>query len=230
MIFRALRQFFLPTVCPVCGTLLCCSDDSLCPSCLVSLPFLPQGEGSECDNITLRRLWTSLPVERGGSLFYYNKFAPYHRILTHMKYDGDTRLAQRLGAWMCRDMHMQEWTPRIDVVVPVPMNRRRRKMYGYNQSLYLARGIATALGVSVEQWLQRLDFADSQTRRNAEQRREVEMTLQAAVPAHRQGCYVLLVDDVITTGTTLSRCALKLLEADPTLHIYVATLAAVKSL
>lgn len=175
-------------------------------------------------------MWTAVDAKEGGALMYYNHASPFHTLVIRIKYWGDFDLAERMGAWACRRLGMEGWPLKVDVVVPVPAGKARWKKYGYSQTLYLARGIARELQCPVEEWLSRTDSLSSQTHRSAEERATAEMDVVASVPENRRGATVLLVDDVITTGSTMRRCALALQTADPTLNICVFALAQSQSL
>jgi ComF family protein len=95
----------------------------------------------------------------------------------------------------------------IDVVVPVPLHRSRRRERGYDQATLLARGIARSLDlVCDDQVLRRVRRTRQQTTLDArDRRRNVEGAFEAGVPLDDET--VLLVDDVITTGSTMEAAA-----------------------
>ncbi|MCF0195793.1 MAG: ComF family protein [Bacteroidaceae bacterium] len=177
------------------------------------------------DNLLLRRLWTEVDVVAGASLMSYRHFSPFSRMITNFKYHGDTSLGIRLGEFMCHELDIKHWEEKIDVIVPMPMNKRRKKEYGYNQTLYLAKGIAKVLNCEVCEWLKRTDSLPSQTTLSGLERTERKITLEVHIPAERRGLTLLFVDDVVTSGSTMRQCVAALTHADPTAKICVATLA-----
>jgi ComF family protein len=113
-----------------------------------------------------------------------------------------------------------------DVVVPVPLHWRRRWSRGYNQSEALARGLAARLGLPCRpRWLRRARFTPDQSRQTAAARRDNVRSAFWARPRAglRQRC-VLLVDDVLTTGSTASEAA-RALRAAGAARVVVAVLA-----
>jgi len=114
----------------------------------------------------------------------------------------------------------------VDVVVPVPLHPKKQKLRGYNQSEWIARGIAESLRkpVSVDN-LRRNLHTSTQTRKNRYERWEnVENIFEVLIPEVFTGKHILLVDDVVTTGSTLESCAFQLLQVEK-VKVSIATLA-----
>src|SRR5690606_37665602 len=102
-----------------------------------------------------------------------------------------------------------------DVIVPVPLTGLRRRQRGYNQAALMARELSKALDIPAADALSRRGHAKPQAGPpSAEQRRRnVEGVFSVAKPDAIAGSHVLLIDDVATTGATISACAEVLLEA-----------------
>jgi ComF family protein len=113
-----------------------------------------------------------------------------------------------------------------DVVVPIPLHWRRHWQRGYNQSHALARVLAGRLGVACRpRWLRRVRNSPKQTAQSPAGRREnVRGAFQARPGLDLSGKTVLLIDDVLTTGSTASEAARALRVARPA-RIVVAVLA-----
>ena len=113
----------------------------------------------------------------------------------------------------------------IDALVPVPLTSDRLRERGYNQSHHIALGIGTVTGIPVyPNILERTQFQVSQTHQNLYERREnVRNAFRLADDRSLSGRHVLLVDDVITTGSTLLACATELLKT-PGVRVSIATL------
>jgi len=110
--------------------------------------------------------------------------------------------------------------------VPVPLHPKKQKLRGYNQSEWIARGIAESLRkpVSVDN-LRRNLHTSTQTRKNRYERWEnVENIFEVLIPEVFTGKHILLVDDVVTTGSTLESCAFQLLQVEK-VKVSIATLA-----
>lgn len=127
------------------------------------------------------------------------------------KFDGARDLAEVLGAGL--DDGLIQANIDIDVVVPVPLHERRFRWRGYNQSALLADVVAVNLGVPHEALLTRIRHTGTQVGRDAAARREAVDGAFAADAAEVNARRVLLIDDVVTTGSTLSACAEALVNA-----------------
>lgn len=222
--YRSIQQFRLWR-CPVCDSLQYGRFMPVCPLCVRLIPLYEDMDVH--DNGVLRLLWSACDVRAGGALFHYYNGDDVHRIIHLVKYYRAFRLGEELGAWLCQKLRMKEWSEKIEVVVPVPMNKRRAKQYGYNPAFYIARGIAKQLGCRVEEWLERTDSFSSQTRMSVRERQERTIHLHAHIPRQERGKCVLLVDDVITTGSTLRQCATALLSCDSQMTLCVAAVGCV---
>jgi ComF family protein len=115
---------------------------------------------------------------------------------------------------------------KADVVIPIPLHWWRKWQRGYNQSEALAEAIAQRLGLSHEsRWLKRIRHTPHQTNLTAVSRRD---NLKGAFRVKRRvnlkGKSILLVDDVLTTGTTASEAARALMDAGA-VRVVVAVLA-----
>ena len=111
----------------------------------------------------------------------------------------------------------------MDCIVPVPLHTRRLLARGYNQAAYIAEGIASRMGVPVEdRVVRRLRNNPSQTTRSSAGRCDL---FAVARPGALAGRHVLLVDDVVTTGSTLLSCTEALLRAVPDCRVSIAALA-----
>ena len=114
----------------------------------------------------------------------------------------------------------------IDVIVPVPADRKRKKRRGYNQAELIAKGMAKIMNRPVQNFLEKKDTGTSQTKLSRTARREnTTGKYIATIPDTWRGKHILLVDDVLTTGATIGNCAQALLACDPKARISIFSLA-----
>ena len=212
MIFLTkLLDLLSPRTCVGCGCRLSVEERSLCASCVFRLPYTNFSK-NPYDNELARLFWGTFPIERAAALFYYSPKSQQARIVHTLKYGGRDDVAEHLGAMMARQFMIDDFFVGIDVIVPVPITRRRRWQRGYNQSECIARGISEVTGIPVvKDALCRKTFARSQTQLNVYERQDnVSDAFLLRNGSSLAGKHVLLVDDIITTGSTIKACAQQL--------------------
>lgn len=217
-------DWIYPPVCAGCGE----PGYRLCVNCLNEVRFI---EGKVCERC-------GLPVE--GSNDYcpecqeslpgftaMRSLARYEGVIRDcvlaLKYHGNQSLGDFFGQRMAQIVDNLGWDP--EVVMPVPLSPIRLTERGYNQSALLARPIAFQLGVRYNPFgLKRTRNTRSQVELTADQRRENVRDAFKADPAVVGNKRVLLIDDVTTTGATISECA-NALKKGGAAAIYCLTLA-----
>ena len=219
-----LQNLMLPRLCPVCSQRLMPNEQFICLACSMDLPRINLNPID--DNAMIRKLWAQIPVKTGTSVIAYRHQSPFHNILVNIKYHGATELAFEMGRWAACEITSTAIFEQIDVMVPVPLSRRKMQKRGYNQSLLLCNGMAQVNRQPIRNWLHRISDENTQTHLNEEER--IENTInafEADIPIDEHGKRILLVDDVFTTGATMTACAKAILKSDETAIINVFTLA-----
>lgn len=215
-----IHELLLPRLCPVCGKLLMKSEDVLCAFCAIGLPRYHIQRID--DNILLRTVWDTADVHRATTFLTYNHNSPYHNLVIGIKFHGRSDLAVRLGRWAAMEAAKYGFWDKADALVPVPLTRWRRWRRGYNQAEMLARGMAEVTGLPVLNLLKRTKNRTPQSRLSGEVRqRNAEGIYRATIPEEWRGKCLVIVDDVMTTGATLSNCARALLNADENAEICI---------
>lgn len=223
-IITDLRNLLLPRICPVCGQQMMEGEDVLCAYCAIQMPRVRIL--NTADNRMTRMLWDTVNVRHAYSYMSYNRFSPYHKLVTGIKYGGFTDRGIYLGRWAALAGQKVGIWEHADALVPVPLSFWRRLERGYNQAEVIARGMSDVCGLPVVNLLKRKRYRTSQTHLNAVQRREnARGTFEAHIPEEWRGKRFMLVDDVMTTGATLANCALALQQADEQAEISVFPLS-----
>jgi ComF family protein len=171
-----------------------------------------------------------VPIERATAYFFYEKGSPYASVLHDIKYHSVPGMGRWLAARAVRDMQGSRFFDGIDVVTAVPLHRSKLAHRGYNQSEYLARGIARELNIPYIDTLKAVRPHATQTRKGALERWQNiqdNYALKNNDTARLAGKHILLVDDVITTGATLTVCS-SLLKTIPGVTVSLFTLAAAR--
>lgn len=203
-----LLDFISPRLCTVCGERLSPTERSLCSSCLLHLPrtayqFTPD------DNPMAHLFWHLTPVRRAAALVFYEPHSEAAQIVYQLKYNQRPDVGEDIGRLMAIEMQYAHYFNGIDALLPVPLARKRLRQRGYNQSERLASGISEVTGLPViTKALCRKHFVQSQTQLNRQERQEnVSDIFQLKDPTLLKGKHVLLIDDICTTGATLTACA-----------------------
>lgn len=158
------------------------------------------------DNPVEKLLWGRTLFHQAGATLQFKSRGLTQRLMHEIKYRNNQDLAVELGLWMGRQLADSGRFHEIDSIVPVPLHPRKLKQRGYNQSELLARGISDSLDVPLlENKLQRIVHSPSQTRKSR-WARFVNTAGAFSFDSRAGGRHVLLVDDVITTGSTVCAC------------------------
>ncbi|MCF8237944.1 MAG: ComF family protein [Saprospiraceae bacterium] len=221
---EAFLDLLYPRLCAACGIHHPIRDAALCVSCQLELPRTDYHLFEE--NPITRRLMGRFPLQSATSMFYFVKDTPIQHLLHRIKYLGRKEAAWSLGRQYGRELRELEPYAKIDLVIPVPLHPSREHQRGYNQSAWLARGLAEGLDRPVrERALSRARKTETQTHKSRQERLfNTEGAFLVREPRRIIGKHVLLVDDVMTTGATLEACALPLLQAEG-VQLSIVTLA-----
>ena len=193
-------DFFFPPRCAFCGAILEESGDGVCSACRKALPRAAETE-RKCDFV---RAYTAP--------FYYEE--PVRQGMLAYKFRNAPSRGKVFGRMIGEDL-LRRGIDGFDLISWVPLSAKRHRRRGYDQARLLAEAAAEALGTTAMPLLRKVRDVSPQSRlRTPEERR-----------ANISGCYVvrsadavrgkriLLIDDIITTGSTLSECARMLLTA-----------------
>lgn len=205
-LFHQLTCLFFPDVCVVCGETLLPGEEGACLKCLYKLPKTCNFR--ERDNKAEQLMAGRIPFERIASYCVYTKGGTLPPLIHQLKYRNNRRIGLLLGKMFGKDLLGSEFLDPVELLVPVPLHPKKEKMRGYNQSEIIARGISDVTGIPVSTGnLIRVIFNPTQTKRTKTERWEnVKDIFKVADPERFYGKHLLLVDDVITTGSTLEAC------------------------
>lgn len=182
-------------------------EEVLCVRCQADLPRVRTVSFEEND--IARIFWGLVPIEKGISFFHYTPHSPHSRILFELKYHNHPEVGKTMGRMMAEELKATIFFNGIDLIVPIPLSRKKERQRGYNQSDWIAWGISEATGIPTDTTsVVRTKSNPSQTTLDHRQRREnVRDIFAVRHPGNLEGRHILLVDDVITTGATMLSCA-----------------------
>lgn len=217
-------NLFYPNVCQACGRPLVKNEKVICLSCLYKLPRT-NFQYFE-DNPIARIFWGRVNLTTATSLLFFNKGGHVQKLMHEFKYHGKYETAIFLGSLMGRELIKSDLYKDVDIVIPVPLHKKKLRKRGYNQSEMIAIGISKTMNTEIKNdVLIRTEYTETQTKKSRYSRWENVRGKFAVINKEKiQNHHLLLIDDVLTTGATLEACAQFLTEI-PNVKVSVATLA-----
>lgn len=216
-------NILFPKSCCGCESTLSEAEELLCVLCRHNLPVMNSGETN--NNYLKKKFYGRLNIENAASLFQFQKGGLIQELLHQMKYYGMPELSSFFGDWLGTELANIENFKEIEFVIPVPLHKQKLKKRGYNQVEGFGKAISLALNAEYEdEVLIKISKTDSQTLKNRLLRFGAEEIFTVQNIEKIEGKHILLVDDIITTGATLEKCALQLLKAK-NIKISIATIA-----
>lgn len=216
-------QLFFPQTCVACRKKLVEGETFICLDCFLALV---RTNYVNCPNNPLEVLFAGrLPFSRIASFAYFSKEGILQKIVHELKYANNPELGDFLGKLIWNECGKSDFFCDIDCLVPIPLHPKRIKQRGYNQSFHLAKGICDASGLPlIADNLLRTKNNPSQTGLSRTERwANVENIFSVVAPELLANKHVLLIDDILTTGSTIESCARQILQCSKT-RISILTL------
>ena len=198
------------------------AEENICLTCLYTLPR--SIDRDYANNKVMDLFLGRVRIEKAASWLHFEKESKVQNILHHIKYKDKDKFARQIGEIMASEM--PDFFVDIDAIVPVPLHPKKQKIRGYNQSVEIANGVQKVVGLPIfSQLLERTRFSETQTHKNKEERwKNTEGLFTLAPNDGFEGKHLLLIDDVLTTGSTAIAC-LKCLEQIPNVKLSFLSLA-----
>lgn len=215
--FRYFRDFFalvFPENCQACNQSLARQEKLICTSCLYELPYT--NFHNHHDHVVARQFWGKINLRASYALLYFIKGSRVQRLMHRFKYKNMPGIGNALGRIAGKQLASNDIFKTVDIIIPVPLHPSRMRKRGYNQSTRFAEGIAEVMGAEVmEDSLVRKRATETQTRKSRLERYEnMKSVFMVSNPHELTGKHILLVDDIMTTGSTLEACGRTLLEIE----------------
>ena len=222
--FQDLVNLFFPKVCLSCTNLLMDNEVYICTNCRHDLP-LTNFHFEDPDQVK-KVFYGRVKLENATSLLRFQKKGIVQQLMHNLKYKGHQEVGKFLGEWLGEELRSIAKYNEIDVVIPVPLHRRKLRKRKFNQVSLFANEIANSLNAKcLENVLIKTNNAASQVKKNRLARwnsNDEIFSIQNLSLIDSK--HVLLVDDIITTGATIEACANQLLKAK-NVKISVASMA-----
>jgi len=212
---ESLLGLFYPRLCPACSEVLYGNENILCLKCMSEFPRT--GFHLDRENDMARLFWGRVMIQDAAAFFYYQKGSRFQNLVHEIKYFNQKQLGILLGRWFGDELANTSFC-QADLIHPVPLHAVKLKKRGYNQSEQIALGLSEAFGIPLETTLiERVVNTDTQTRKTKYERwSNVEGIFRVTKPDRLKNKHIILVDDVVTTGSTLEACAAPVLAVEGT--------------
>jgi len=221
---KLLFDLFFPKVCVGCKNVLVEEEHIVCVACLHDIPVtnLHVNDSKVISNI----FYGTVVLQHATALFYFPKKGLVRQLIHQLKYKKQQEISNYLGKWLGVELVESGFYTSVDVVIPVPLHKKRFKERGYNQVAGFGEELAICLQASYnDTTLLRIKNTLTQTVKDRLTRwRNVQTIFEVLDIKSLEGKHILLVDDVITTGATIKACV-KELHKIPNIKISLAVMA-----
>jgi len=205
-------SLLFPRICHGCGNPLMRNEYLICTECYIQIPRT--GYHLKADNPVARLFWGRCLIEKAAAFSFYTRDSRIRRLIHQLKYKGVKEIGLELGRIYGNVLKSSGFFNDIDLIVPVPLHPSKKRQRGYNQSDLISEGLSVVSGLPVKKdIIIRKTGTKTQTKKSRYDRwTNVDDVFSVTDREDITGSHILLVDDVITTGSTLEACANELLK------------------
>ena len=220
---NSLFDFILPRFCCSCKTKLSANQDTMCSNCLSKIQ---RSTSSRLQREFERKFLTNKIISEFYSPFVFEKDKELQHAIHALKYAKKFPVGIFLGKVLATEIKSSKTNWKFDLIIPIPLHQLKKAERGYNQAYYIAKGVGSTLKIKLsDRIVKRVKYTESQTTMNLNEREEnISGAFKLKKSNDVRGKNILLIDDVITTGATISECGKILLEAGAN-KIYAASIA-----
>lgn len=213
-IFHSFLSLFFPDLCVVCKKRLGEGERHICTDCLLLLP--KTNFHLQPDNRLEQFFAGRIPFRRAAAYAYFIKGGSIQHIIHELKYNYNPQIGNFIGRLCGENIEGSDFLSDIDLLVPVPLHPKREKKRGYNQALEICKGISEITGIPVNDTtlIRKVNNASQTKNSRFERWKNVEDIFALVDEFSFLGKHILLVDDVITTGSTIESGANEILKSE----------------
>jgi ComF family protein len=220
---RSLFNLLFPKACNGCDGLLLENEDVVCTACRHDMPFTLHHLDPE--NETFKKFYGRLQLEHASAFVYFHKEGMVQQMIHNLKYRRQQEVGRLLGQMYVEDLKKVEALKDVTDIIPVPMHKKKLRQRGYNQVTEFGKALAEGLGKNYnEEILVKKVHTKTQTKKNLAARAEIATAFDVNFTDAGHNKHFLLIDDVITTGSTLEACGRELLKI-PGARVSIVTMA-----
>ena len=224
-LIQDLVHLLYPSVCLVCENELVQSEQYVCSVCdetLARTSFHLFQEATETDKL----FWGRIELKETYSHFYYKKNSAIQALLFNLKYKNNPQIGRYFGKEIGSCLKKNTAFTDVDALIPIPLHYKKEFLRGYNQSTAIAEGISNILHVPVKSNLvKRIKNTATQTEKTRFQRWDNVNSIFSVHRSMNKLKHVVLIDDVITTGSTMETLVHEIKSAAPEINVSLVSLA-----
>lgn len=225
-IVNDINSILAPVVCFGCNAHLIRGEQHICTVCRNNLPLTDYTYAVE--NAVDRVFYGRIAIKKASSFLFFTENSIVQQLIHHLKYKNQEQIGAFLGDWYGQILKENNFLTTIDVVIPVPLHRKKLKKRGYNQVDLFAKKLAHHINAKyISNILVKTANTKTQTKKSRISRLQNNKELYTLSDSDfLKNKNILLVDDIITSGATIEMCAKALLKAEG-VKIYITSMAVV---
>jgi ComF family protein len=216
-VYESIIYLFYPKICLYCNKPLNRYENIICLDCFTRLEFTNHATWKE--NPVAKLFYGKVPLTHAMALIKYEKHTLIQKLLHELKYHQHPEIGQWLGRMLGQEILKSPYLKDVEILIPIPLHPKKQKIRGYNQSEMICEGIKEAIPMLkiYTDVIVRKIFTETQTNKKTWERyQNVKEVFALEHEEKIKNKHILIVDDVITTGSTIEACAKLLLPKEGT--------------
>lgn len=221
---KSFINLFFPKSCSGCKSYLQTNEQIICTNCRHEIPLTDHHKIA--NNEAFMKFYGKINIEFASAMMQFHKTGVVQDMIHDLKYRGNQKVGTFIGNWYAEDLKKVIKIKDVDTIIPVPLHKKRLKKRGYNQVTTFGNALSNQLNIDFDETiLRRSIYSDTQTKKSLINRSNVfENVFEVYFDESHHDKHFLLIDDVITTGSTLESCCRALLKI-PNARISVVCMA-----